>query len=648
MMLQFQKVQQVKKVILLYDSDCTFNSLISKCADDALFKYICENYRFKNMMYPSKVYEFIHKNRLLFEKAFQDNLGEGIYNKVQRFIAALGWKTLDQIKLESRMYQSICSAMGLSHKNEKSRKLIYYYWKKISANIAKNKIEFKNESVSVTTPLVQEELVIEDMSLPEQSILHTFSSTPKEKIKQTDSELNEKSITETSLNVEHEITPEMFDIPQALNLSVHSSNETLPLNSKNVDMLPVTNYKHCTYFEGSLEITYEQYNTIVRDGKLIPEFYPFFIRNRIHNYINNTCSIVMKFPKYLKKGVIKLYGQCKNSNYKCKKFIILLNNLNIKVYSSSLNYSHQNKITLHVKGIERAIAKKSIYHLKPSEYKRKLIIEAKDHLIQKGNLQGIKSDCTFRKIKSEAMAHLDRDINDITDIIKMQNDHSNYIQEVSVPFNVKVYSVEQLNVLKHNKLNNRLPLIYFDATGNIVKKPKNVKKKIYLYSAVMSLPTGRIFPLFEMISADHYSKTIFKIFNDFRIFAEEKGKWPIFQGVVTDFSFANLHAISKACNWLTLSEYIEETFQILTNIKKISSKLVTIHLCTAHVMKMFCKDIDDFFKDEPVKLFLKDVMAQGIKLRKLSELECWFSHLCILLSYPIKNNSLEQSELFFF
>lgn len=50
------------------------HSLILKSADDVIFKYGTENYRFRKMMYPSKVYQFIHKNILLIVKYFQDDL----------------------------------------------------------------------------------------------------------------------------------------------------------------------------------------------------------------------------------------------------------------------------------------------------------------------------------------------------------------------------------------------------------------------------------------------------------------------------------------------------------------------------------------------------------------------------------------------
>ncbi|CAG9818148.1 unnamed protein product [Phaedon cochleariae] len=134
------------------------------------------------------------------------------------------------------------------------------------------------------------------------------------------------------------------------------------------------------------------------------------------------------------------------------------------------------------RGVERTIAKKNLLRIKPFSYKSKTILKAKENIVRHGNLQSIKSDSTVRKIRSESLAQWDRDRDDIIDLIKMQREHNDYIKEVCVPFNVKIY--------------------------------------------------------------------------------KKNGKWPVFGSIVTDFSYANLHAISKACNRQTLSEYIELTFRI--------------------------------------------------------------------------------------
>lgn len=145
----------------------------------------------------------------------------------------------------------------------------------------------------------------------------------------------------------------------------------------------------------------------------------------------------------------------------------------------------------------------------PSAYKKEKILNAKRDIVISGNLQEIKSDSTLRKIKSESVAHLDRDPNDILDIIKMQQDHGEYVQGISLPFCIKLFSREQLFLLEKQNIGH-LPVIYFDAIGSVVRKPAKDCKRVYLYSAVTPITQiKRICPVFEMISSSHFSKTIF-------------------------------------------------------------------------------------------------------------------------------------------
>ncbi|CAH1995156.1 unnamed protein product [Acanthoscelides obtectus] len=85
------------------------------------------------------------------------------------------------------------------------------------------------------------------------------------------------------------------------------------------------------------------------------------------------------------------------------------------------------------------------------------------------NLLNVKSDSTLRKLKSETSRQLDRSKDDMTDIMMMLKDHPEYIKEISIPFNIKLYSIEQINVMKSEKCGDVLPIIYFDATGGVTE-----------------------------------------------------------------------------------------------------------------------------------------------------------------------------------
>ena len=46
------------------------------------------------------------------------------------------------------------------------------------------------------------------------------------------------------------------------------------------------------------------------------------------------------------------------------------------------------------------------------------------------------------------------------------------------------------------------PVLYFDATGSVVCKPACVKKRIFLYSGVVSFE-NEIIPCFDFLSSEH-------------------------------------------------------------------------------------------------------------------------------------------------
>lgn len=447
------------------------------------------------------------------------------------------------------------------------------------------------------------------------------------------------------------VTTEDFQIPNKLfNLSTNVEKSLKPKRTKNISpskLLLTANYENCTVLEGKFDIPEDMWNIIFsnKNGKLNGNHYPHYFRNRIAKYVNNTCQIVFKYVKYLKKtDSIKIYGKCVHKC--CKKFKIVIIERVAQIYSSNINFCHRKKITTCVKGVERSIMRKKLYATKPSQFKRRSMINAKSSICKIGNLQEIKSDDTYRKIRSEAMSILDRDKHTIIDLILMQRDHGEYIKEVCVPFNVKMFSLEQMKLLERQKMySNFLPLIYFDATGGLIEPPfENDKKRIYLYSAVVQIrKTKRVCNIFDMISCEHFAKSIFKIINDFRCFLEENNKWPLFGGVVTDFSFANIHAISRACNRQTLIEYLTTCMTICKGEQMKPTSFITIHLCCAHFMKMVSKDIDHLGTNELQNKLFKDLIASCILMDALGEINIFFVNLVVLLKSPFYNDMVKKS-----
>lgn len=420
------------------------------------------------------------------------------------------------------------------------------------------------------------------------------------------------------------------------------SDGILPKSTKNIGRSVLTPFKGCKVLEGKFKIDAKAWDTIFDGSKLVLQYYPYYLKNRIQRYVNNTCLLKINYVKYHKNN-IKLYATCKHKL--CKRFKIIVQNRSVFVYSSSMDYCHRTKITSYVKGVERNIVKSKLMNMKPSTYKRQCILQTKTVNALSGNLYSIKSDSTIRKIKQEAVSTWDRcGGDDVIDMMYMYNDHKEYIQEVAVPFKVKLYSHEQVKLAEQQKLDSAPTILYFDATGGVVRRPVKESQKIYLYSGVIRIQqTKRTCSVFDMISSEHHAKAIFSILNDFRTMCEEKDKWPMFSAVVTDFSFANLHALSKAFNRKTLQEYLDVCYNIVTEKSSIPQNFISIHLCCAHYMKMVSKDVDSAFSDIKQRIFLKELVAKCIIMSDIVDINAWFYNLSTLLSSPYENDTVRQS-----
>lgn len=653
--------------------------------DHNIFKHISSKFaNTKIKMYPSVVYRIVHFNNSF--KSYFHNSESHDSNRKKNNIKDINLKSLlttiqlnPQMSLNYRKKKSVygISCVTISKKNTlNNRYQCYRMWHKIIKEELKNIHVFNNEIENTSLPctvvspensnqgnsnnlkeIINEELQMDNDSFSQNfNIPNIITSTPQKTVFSNESVSNENKEVQDLFRESPDrfnLSKETLDVPVSiLNVSDdHESKgvvELLPPNSRNLsrDILSNAKYKNCTVLEGTFEIPPNIWSQIFKNGKLHTKYYPFYFRNRINKYINNICQIVFKYVKYLKKMIINIYAKCIHSQ--CKKFKIVVNDRKVFVYSTSINYYHKKCVTSYLKGVERYIVKKNILNKKPLAYKKEIIRRENINFISKTkNLRKIKSDATFRKIKSEAKSEKDRDKNEKLDIIKMQEDHPEYIKEVSFPFNVKLYSKEQLTILEKQKLGTVLPYIYFDATGKLVRNPGENKKTVLFYTGVVSVhKIQRTLPIFSMISSSHDAHSIFKLLDDFRYFCEENRKWPVLAGVVTDFSFANIHAISKAFNRITLVEYLDVCMttvskDLLTTTAK--KDFITIHLCCAHFLKMATKDINLLSKNEKQKLLFKDILAAAVKIKKLDQLDKWFKNAVILLSGKYFNRDIKKS-----
>lgn len=514
-----------------------------------------------------------------------------------------------------------------------------------------------DEVIPILNNCSQRENIDQILQIEEKKILTT--STPEKSIDISKTLIldvtNISPIRDTVLSYENgneeidykDVTVNTLELSSDLHLSDPVVNELLPHGSINrIRRNEVQlSYKNCVNLEGKFNIPDNHREYLFEDCKS-KEYFNYYLRNRIHKYVNNTCSLAMKSKKFLLNGDILITAYCVHNERNCKKFKIhVVSRRFVNVYSSSRDFYHEKLITTYVKGHERLKAKKKLLLSKPLEYKKKTLLRANVKLINHGNLQDIKSDPTIRKIRSEAKRQLDRDVDDWRDICKMQLCNGEYIQEVSIPFMVKLFSREQLQVLKYEKNIKPSPFfLHFDATGSIIRKPYEECKRIYLYSGVIQTSNGRIFPVMELISGTHYTRDLRKFFGDFKYFATQHSNWPTFSGVVTDFCLASLNALSQEFCGMQLIEYINfcyNNFYVVTS--KPRENMISLHLCCAHFVKMFCKDIEQTVGQVNIQNQLKDLMACCMTLQEFNQIEGWMKHVFILLCHPSDNPIVKNS-----
>ncbi|RNA27773.1 hypothetical protein BpHYR1_011103 [Brachionus plicatilis] len=129
-----------------------------------------------------------------------------------------------------------------------------------------------------------------------------------------------------------------------------------------------------------------------------------------------------------------------------------------------------------------------------------------------------------------------------------------YIQEInSNPFGAILISEIQLKIW--SIINRHNSIWYFDATGNIMPKLRN-QSEILLFSIVIER------------------------FSLYSFFTRPKV-------VVTDYSWANLHALCRSLNDLEIIDYLNLTFKFLVRNEKVAIFPIRtmIYLCSTHFLK---------------------------------------------------------------
>jgi hypothetical protein len=435
------------------------------------------------------------------------------------------------------------------------------------------------------------------------------------------------------------------------------SGIVLPLKTKNQFPKQCDNHDFVCY-EGSFKFSFEEWslmNYINSKGEtcLDKTKYPIMFRKRIRT-VNNTCVVNAKMVRYFKNHC-NVYMYCSHEG--CKTFRIKVQLTNgtfvAKVYSSNLNYHHNpddNGLTNHVKGFQRDLNKEALKKTKAFSFRSDNVDMASPTQLNCGNLQNIKSDDVIRKIRSEALTADDYDKDDFHDIVLMCNDKENdFVQHVGIP-SVHCYSKEQLDILKKLIKNQKPVTGYLDATGTLVRKINNKSKRVLYYVLVVNVPLPRnssvTCPVVEMISSAHDIVAISQWLTAFKAFVlKHKLTWPVFTNIVTDFSYAQMNALSIGWNGFTsIFDYLNWCYRVLVE-NNVGTNVTIINICANHYTKILVNHVYTYFQSETNSCKTVDKMKRNdvidwicllFNAESLEDVENWFKIFSVILLSPYR------------
>jgi len=180
----------------------------------------------------------------------------------------------------------------------------------------------------------------------------------------------------------------------------------------------------------------------------------------------------------------------------------------------------------------------------------------------------VKADAVLHNARFEAFAQDDYHIDDMFDAQLLRRKtilQQMFIQKIAEPFQVILYSKEQVKIILSSFKSWKILTVHLDSSGGFIRKQRNVHGRIYVYAGVVNI-LGMIIPLLQMASVRHDQGAIGELLISFRGFCERQlnKTWPCVGRLVTDCSFATIHAVMVQWNHMTLDCYLRLCYKFLS------------------------------------------------------------------------------------
>ena len=224
-----------------------------------------------------------------------------------------------------------------------------------------------------------------------------------------------------------------------------------------------------------------------------------------------------------------------------------------------------------------------------------------------------------------------------------------FVQYFSIyPFKVHLIIDDQIKLYLEEAKKER-PVLYFDATGSIIKKILGQRKAVLYYALIMKNPrSGRAgIPVAEMLTNDQHASEIKHFLSRFvnTISKGKKLKSGRPRRIEVDFSWALIQAVLHAFNSEETKSYLIRTWNLVH--RHLSTKDIEgftyPHICSAHMLKDVSRRLKDVTKDKGVKQFCLHAFALLQLEHDFNKAIESFGHLCRVTMSQFTSSGVEDS-----
>jgi len=337
------------------------------------------------------------------------------------------------------------------------------------------------------------------------------------------------------------------------------------------------------------------------------------------------------------------YARCRyKSHHKSFRFVLIKLDEGVCTFFISGTKCEEIKhegprIFCSLRGKARKIVKEQLQYVPPRTLQREIAKRTDPELAQDGHMQELRLLSTFQKAKSEHNCRHDRILSssDLSDLFQQWVDDArnkdSYIRYVGLPLHVIMYTQEQLDIIDVND-----QIAHFDATGSIVRKPRDIYCKRIMYYVMVIKKGESIIPIVEMITSEHDIPSICILLKRYRHFIEtNRRKWPLFKVVVVDWSWALINSLMNEWNRLDVTDYLKQVYSCLDKGLPMNDTLLIVHTCCAHFMKRVSSYIHKKFpKCIGIKTFVLECLAIMLMSTEILELDEIFKEFITILLVP--------------